>query len=39
VKKLPVSETWLVGHAALRRVPRVAAVWLHLIKSFSRFER
>lgn len=26
-KSLPVDELWLVTHEALRRVPRVAAVW------------
>lgn len=39
VAELPVNETWLVGHAALRQVPRVAAVWSHLTKAFARFER
>jgi hypothetical protein len=24
---LPVEELWLVGHRALRTVPRVAALW------------
>ena len=27
VKSLPIDELWLVTHEALRRVPRVAAVW------------
>lgn len=35
---LPTSETWLVGHRALRTVPRVSAVWTFLIEEFSRFE-
>ena len=26
-EELPVGELWLVGHRALRNVPRVAAVW------------
>jgi len=26
-RALPVGELWLVGHRALREVPRVAAVW------------
>jgi DNA-binding transcriptional LysR family regulator len=36
---LPVNETWLVGHRALRAVPRVAAVWDFLVQEFSAFER
>lgn len=35
---LPVSETWLVGHRALRAVPRVAAVWAFLVEELTRFE-
>jgi DNA-binding transcriptional LysR family regulator len=35
---LPSNETWLVGHRALRAVPRVAAVWSVLVDEFSRFE-
>jgi DNA-binding transcriptional LysR family regulator len=38
VKDLPTSETWLVGHRALRGVPRVAAVWAFLVEEFARFE-
>ena len=38
VDELPVSETWLVGHRALRSVPRVAAVWEFLVEEFARFE-
>ena len=36
--QLPTNETWLVGHRALRLVPRVAAVWAFLIEAFARFE-
>jgi DNA-binding transcriptional LysR family regulator len=36
--ELPTSETWLVGHRALRAVPRVAAVWSFLVQAFARFE-
>lgn len=32
---LPTSELWLVGHRALRNVPRVAAVWEHLASSLG----
>jgi DNA-binding transcriptional LysR family regulator len=35
---LPSNETWLVGHRALRAVPRVAAVWSFLVEAFARFE-
>jgi len=38
VNELPVNETWLVGHRALRAVPRVAAVWVFLKDEFARFE-
>lgn len=37
--ELPGNETWLVGHRALRSVPRVAAVWSFLVEAFARFER
>jgi DNA-binding transcriptional LysR family regulator len=36
--ELPTTETWLVGHRALRLVPRVAAVWSFLVQDFARFE-
>jgi DNA-binding transcriptional LysR family regulator len=36
--ELPVNETWLVGHRALRAVPRVAAVWSFLVDEFTRYE-
>jgi DNA-binding transcriptional LysR family regulator len=36
--ELPCNETWLVGHRALREVPRVAAVWDLLIEEFARYE-
>jgi DNA-binding transcriptional LysR family regulator len=35
---LPTNDTWLVGHRALRLVPRVAAVWSFLVEEFARFE-
>ncbi len=38
VEELPTSETWLVGHRALREVPRVAAVWTFLLTEFKKFE-
>lgn len=37
--ELPVNETWLVGHRALRAVPRVEAVWTFLVEEFARFEK
>lgn len=36
--ELPTTETWLVGHRALRSVPRVAAVWEFLHAALVRFE-
>ncbi len=33
---LPVEELWLVGHRALREVPRVAATWDFLVEHFRR---
>jgi DNA-binding transcriptional LysR family regulator len=33
---LPESELWLVGHRALRHVPRIAAVWSFLEEAFTR---
>ena len=30
----PVDELWLVGHRALREVPRIAAVWTFLLELF-----
>jgi DNA-binding transcriptional LysR family regulator len=38
MNNLPTNETWLVGHRALRAVPRVAAVWAFLVEEFARFE-
>ena len=35
-RELPLNETWLVGHKALRGVPRVAAVWDFLVEEFAR---
>jgi DNA-binding transcriptional LysR family regulator len=31
----PVDDLWLVGHAALRETPRVAAVWDFLVEMFE----
>jgi len=39
VAALPVGSLWLVGHRALREVPRIAAVWTWLEQQFARFER
>jgi DNA-binding transcriptional LysR family regulator len=36
---LPANETWLVGHRALRTVPRIAAVWQFLVDEFFEYER
>jgi DNA-binding transcriptional LysR family regulator len=33
---LPALELWLVGHRALREVPRVAAVWDRIVSEFAR---
>jgi DNA-binding transcriptional LysR family regulator len=38
IAELPSSDTWLVGHRALRSVPRIAAVWEFLVQEFSAFE-
>jgi DNA-binding transcriptional LysR family regulator len=38
VKDLPVNETWLVGHKALRSVPRVAAVWALILEEFQHID-
>ncbi len=35
VKTAPVDPLWLVTHEALRRVPRVAAVWEFLVGAFG----
>ncbi len=35
-RELPTSELWLVGHQALRHVPRVAVVWEALLARFAR---
>jgi len=39
VQEIPSTEPWLVGHRALRGVPRVAAVWDFLVEEFARLER
>ena len=36
--ELPAGETRLVGHRALRAVPRVAAAWTFLVEEFARYE-
>jgi len=36
VDELPENESWLVGHRALRGVPRIAAVWDFLVEEFQR---
>jgi DNA-binding transcriptional LysR family regulator len=33
---LPVTELWLVGHVALRRVPRVAVLWDFVLEELTR---
>ena len=38
-KEFPLTDAWLVGHRALRGVPRVAAVWAFLVEEFSTLER
>lgn len=35
--ELPVDSVWLVGHRALRAVPRVAVVWDHLKETMAKF--
>lgn len=32
---LPIGELWLVGHVALRRVPRVAALWQFVVDELT----
>lgn len=34
--ELPVGHMWLVGHRALRHVPRVAAVWSFIVETLSK---
>jgi DNA-binding transcriptional LysR family regulator len=36
---LPTEDLWLVGHRALRTVPRIAAVWDFLAEHMSNLER
>ena len=38
-KSLPVDELWLVTHEALRKVPRVAAVWEFIAQAMSSSSR
>jgi DNA-binding transcriptional LysR family regulator len=33
--ELPSGALWLVGHRALRHVPRVAAVWSFVMERFA----
>ncbi|NUP06225.1 MAG: LysR family transcriptional regulator [Polyangiaceae bacterium] len=33
-EELPTDDLWLVGHRALREVPRIAAVWSFLVETF-----
>jgi DNA-binding transcriptional LysR family regulator len=35
---LPALELWLVGHRALREVPRVAVVWDRIVTEFARVQ-
>jgi DNA-binding transcriptional LysR family regulator len=35
--ELPEEDIWLVGHRALRDVPRIAAVWRFLLQQGPRF--
>ena len=35
-KELPVGDLWLVGHVALRRVPRVAVLWDFIVQELTR---
>ena len=30
------GRVWLVGHVALRRVPRVAVLWQFIVETFAR---
>jgi DNA-binding transcriptional LysR family regulator len=34
-RALPVDDMWIVGHRALRDVPRVAAVWSFLVEHLT----
>lgn len=36
---LPVEELWLVGHRALRTVPRIAALWDFLAEQLASVAR
>lgn len=35
IDALPVEDIWLVGHRAMRTVPRIAALWEFLAESFA----
>ena len=35
-KALPVGDLWLVGHVALRRVPRIAVLWDFIVEELTR---
>ncbi|MEZ4454203.1 MAG: LysR family transcriptional regulator [Nannocystaceae bacterium] len=36
---LPIGELWLVGHRALRDVPRIRAVWEYIVEQSAGFQR
>ncbi|MCK6550009.1 LysR family transcriptional regulator [Myxococcota bacterium] len=38
-EEIPADQLWLVGHRALRNVPRVAALWEFLLDHLSRPEK
>jgi hypothetical protein len=33
--ELPSASLWLVGHRALRQVPRIAAVWSFVVETLG----
>jgi DNA-binding transcriptional LysR family regulator len=39
VKEWPSDDLWLVGHRALRDVPRVSAVWSYLVEALRGLEK
>jgi DNA-binding transcriptional LysR family regulator len=39
MQALPVDDLWLVGHSALRRVPRVDVVWRAIERAFTAEEQ
>lgn len=38
-RELPSLELWLVGHRALREVPRISVVWQFILDEVARFDR